>query len=71
MRIIAAILLALGLAGCVVYAPPAPVDPVEASFNAAVPNVWVSLIVTMLANGWDSLPNPGMLVPCEPGSRDR
>jgi hypothetical protein len=34
MRIVAAILLALGLAGCVVYAP-APVDQVEVSFNAA------------------------------------
>jgi hypothetical protein len=38
MRSLAAILLALGLAGCVAYYPaPAPAaDPMEVSFNAAV-----------------------------------
>ena len=38
MRILAALFLALGLSGCVVYAPP-PVpqqDPMEVSFNAAM-----------------------------------
>ena len=25
----------------------------------------------MLADGWDTLPNPGMLLPCVVGSRDR
>jgi hypothetical protein len=33
MRFLATILLALGLAGCVAYAPP---DPLEISFNAAM-----------------------------------
>jgi hypothetical protein len=37
MRSLAAIVLALGLAGCVAYYPaPAPADPLEVSFNAAL-----------------------------------
>ena len=35
MRILAAIIVAVGLAGCVYYAPQ-PVDQVEVSFNAAL-----------------------------------
>ena len=62
----------IGLSGVAGNVPPfSLLRPNRNSLTLRVPRTWLSVIVRMYAEGWDTWPKPGMLLPCDAGSFDR